>query len=220
MSTDKIFIILNKTFANNFVQIFIQSFFRSSQIPQNCVPIASDVNLPYPPTPSVNPLTGDQQTFVSTMQQVCQLNSLSIFCLACKTISQRKALRVIVLRPKQKIESELILQLAVLFGVSKCSSLAFRLISIFYIWSFSRTSGVLGHLFELFHSFLSTTHSTHLITRQTILQNHLINFCSVNFHQKHNFLLNQATKQLSTAFLPRSKKLTKASMIFITPKAC
>jgi hypothetical protein len=40
-------------------------------------------------------------------KQVCHFSSLSIFCLGCKTISRRAARRLIVLHPKQKIESEL-----------------------------------------------------------------------------------------------------------------
>jgi len=40
-------------------------------------------------------------------KQVCQFSSLSIFCLGCKIISQRAACRLIVLHPKQNIESEL-----------------------------------------------------------------------------------------------------------------
>src|ERR1700721_2907226 len=40
-------------------------------------------------------------------EQVCHFSSLSIFCLGCKTISRRAARRLIVLHPKQNIESEL-----------------------------------------------------------------------------------------------------------------
>src|ERR1700690_292009 len=38
--------------------------------------------------------------------QNCHFGSFSIFCLACKTISRRAARRLIVLHPKQNIESE------------------------------------------------------------------------------------------------------------------
>jgi hypothetical protein len=39
-------------------------------------------------------------------KQVYHFGSLSIFCLGCKTISRRAARRLIVLHPKQNIESE------------------------------------------------------------------------------------------------------------------
>jgi hypothetical protein len=39
--------------------------------------------------------------------KVCHFSSLSIFCFGCKTINWRAAHRLIVLDPKQNIESEL-----------------------------------------------------------------------------------------------------------------
>ena len=41
------------------------------------------------------------------IKQVCHFSSLSMFCLGCKTISRRAARRLIVLHPKQNIESQL-----------------------------------------------------------------------------------------------------------------
>jgi len=39
-------------------------------------------------------------------EQVCHFSSLSRFCLGLKTISRRAARQLIVLRPKENIESE------------------------------------------------------------------------------------------------------------------
>ena len=49
----------------------------------------------------------------------CRFSSLSIFCLECKTISRRAARWLIVLHPKQNIESELKWQTCYILG-SKC----------------------------------------------------------------------------------------------------
>jgi hypothetical protein len=55
-----------------------------------------------------NHFADKQLTLLGIMpKQVCQFSSLSIFCLGCKTISRRAARRLIVLDPKQNIESEL-----------------------------------------------------------------------------------------------------------------
>src|ERR1700721_108198 len=55
-----------------------------------------------------NPFPDKQLTLLGTVPKpVCHFRSLSIFCLGCKTISRRAACRLIVLHPKQNIESEL-----------------------------------------------------------------------------------------------------------------
>jgi len=62
----------------------------------------------------INPLP-DEQRFCAVeflyilmhkINQICHFSSLSIFCLGCKAISRRAARRLIVLHPKQNIESE------------------------------------------------------------------------------------------------------------------
>ena len=55
-----------------------------------------------------NPFTGKQLNLVVTVQkQVSHLSSFHIFCLGCITISRRAARRLMVLHPKQNIESDL-----------------------------------------------------------------------------------------------------------------
>ena len=57
---------------------------------------------------SINPFPDEQLNLLGIVpKQVCHFSSLSIFCLGCKTISRRAARRLIVLHPKQNIESEL-----------------------------------------------------------------------------------------------------------------
>ena len=56
----------------------------------------------------VNPFTDKQLNLLGIVpKQVWNFSSLSIFCLGCKTISRRAACRLIVLYPKQNVESEL-----------------------------------------------------------------------------------------------------------------
>jgi hypothetical protein len=60
---------------------------------------------------SFNPFSDKQLTLLGIVpQQACHFSSLSIFCLGCKTIRRRAARRLIVLHPKQNIESDLKLQ--------------------------------------------------------------------------------------------------------------
>jgi hypothetical protein len=57
----------------------------------------------------INPFHDEQLTLLGTVpKQVCHFRSLSLslFCLGCKTISRRAARRLIVLHPKQNIESD------------------------------------------------------------------------------------------------------------------
>jgi len=55
----------------------------------------------------INPLNYKQLNLLRIVpEQVCDFSSLSIFCLECKTFSRRAAQRLIVLHPRQNIESE------------------------------------------------------------------------------------------------------------------
>jgi hypothetical protein len=57
---------------------------------------------------SIYPFPDEQLNLLGIIsKQACNFSSLSIFCLGCKTISRRAARRLIVLHPKQNIESEL-----------------------------------------------------------------------------------------------------------------
>jgi len=56
----------------------------------------------------VDPFTDKRLNLHSMVpKQVCYFSSLSVFCLGRKTISRQAARRLIVLHPKQDIESEL-----------------------------------------------------------------------------------------------------------------
>ena len=63
-------------------------------------------------------------------KQVCHFSSLSVFCLGCKTISRRTARRLIVLHPKQNIESELKYKNFVRFCVSKCIYIIIKMLFV------------------------------------------------------------------------------------------
>jgi len=56
----------------------------------------------------INPFTDEQQNLLGIMpKQVCHFSSLFIYCFGCKMISREAARGLIVLHPKQNIESEL-----------------------------------------------------------------------------------------------------------------
>ena len=55
-----------------------------------------------------DPFPDEQLNLLGTVpEQINHFSSLSVFCLGCKTISRQAARRLIVLHPKQNIQSEL-----------------------------------------------------------------------------------------------------------------
>jgi len=80
----------------------------SNRVMSNCVQCTNSRQIATQLISMFNPFPDEQLNFLGILpEQVCHFSSLSIFCLGCKTSIRRGARRLIVLHPKQNIESEL-----------------------------------------------------------------------------------------------------------------